>query len=98
MCYDYGSPVAFEVIKTQLTYVVLIALVILGVVHWYKSYLGKSQGYDKKYSKWINWFHPFKRDQVSLSNKQKWTFKVVNIAVQLGPMVYLLWLLFSLYC
>ena len=98
MCYEFNDPVAIEIMKVHMTGLVIVMFVLVQAEMWYKKYLGKTQGYEKKYSIWVDFFHPFKNNKSKLTKLQKWSFRFFNFVLGIGANVYMFWVLNSLFC
>ena len=98
MCFELGDPAAMEILKNHMYVLVIVMFLYVQAVMWYKVYLGKKQGYKKKYSFWVNAFHPFKNNKPSLTTRQTWLFKLTTIVFFACPAVYMVSLHMRLYC
>ena len=71
MCYSFDDQAGIAILKYHSQYVLITIFVIVQFVFWYRFYLARKNGYEVKYSVWINLFHPFKFNKPIMTRTQK---------------------------
>lgn len=98
MCYSVGDQAGIEIMKLQIGYLVVIMIIIIQCLFWYRVYLGRKNGHEIKYSFWVNLLHPFKFNKPILTKGQKWFFRLSGALTFVLPNAYIGFVAWQTFC
>jgi len=98
VCYSFDDPAGMAILKYHMGYVVLVMFAFIQLIYWSRFYLARKNGYEVKYSFWVNIFHPFKFNKPKLSLKQKWLFRILSILGFVLPNIYIWSISLNTFC
>jgi hypothetical protein len=98
VCYSFDDQAEIAILKYHMGYMVIFMVIFVQIYFWSRVYLARKYGYEVKYSFWVNLLHPFKFNKPKFTTKQKWLFRISNVALFLLPNIYMLSIVLNTFC